>query len=73
MIKAYRVDPEAEALWEFELTLGELTDEERQIILFEKRQRRVKMILCRLLCAGPHKEICCQGSMQAVRGHRPDG
>ena len=33
VIKAYRVDPEAEALWEFELTLGELTDEERQIIL----------------------------------------
>lgn len=33
VIKAYRVDPEAGSLLEFELTLGELTDEERQIIL----------------------------------------
>ncbi|MCI9296251.1 MAG: hydratase [Lachnospiraceae bacterium] len=33
VIKAYKVDSEAENLQEFELTLGELTDEERQIIL----------------------------------------
>ena len=33
VIKAYKVDTEAESLQEFELTLGELTDEERQIIL----------------------------------------
>ena len=33
VIKAYKVDVEAGSLQEFELTLGELTDEERQIIL----------------------------------------
>jgi len=33
VIKAYRVDTESGVLHEFELTLGELTDEERQIIL----------------------------------------
>lgn len=33
VIKAYKVDTEAGSLQEFELTLGELTDEERQIIL----------------------------------------
>ncbi len=33
VIKAYKVDTEAGNLQEFELTLGELTDEERQIIL----------------------------------------
>ena len=33
IIKAYKVDVEAGCLKEFELTLGELTDEERQIIL----------------------------------------
>jgi len=32
-IRAYKVDVEAGSLKEFELTLGELTDEERQIIL----------------------------------------
>ncbi len=33
VIKAYKVDTKAETLTEFELRLGELTDEERQIIL----------------------------------------
>ncbi len=33
VIKAYKVDVQAGSLREFELTLGELTDEERQIIL----------------------------------------
>ena len=33
VIKAYRVDVEAGNMREFDLTLGELTDEERQIIL----------------------------------------
>ena len=33
VIRAYKVDTEAGNLQEFELTLGELTDEERQIIL----------------------------------------
>ena len=33
VIKAYKVDVENESLTEFELKLGELTDEERQIIL----------------------------------------
>ncbi len=33
VIKAYRVDTEAGNMQEFDLTLGELTDEERQIIL----------------------------------------
>ncbi len=33
VIKAYRVDTEAQTLKEFELRLGDLTDEERQIIL----------------------------------------
>ena len=33
VIKAYKVDTEAGNLREFELTLGELTDEERRIIL----------------------------------------
>ncbi len=33
VIKAYKVDAKAETLTEFELRLGELTDEERQIIL----------------------------------------
>ena len=33
MIKAYKVDVTAGQLTEFDLRLGELTDEERQIIL----------------------------------------
>ncbi len=33
IIKAYKVDPEADTLTEFDLRLGELTDEEREIIL----------------------------------------